>query len=303
MTPNLTAYRGRFAPTPTGALHFGSLVTAVASYADALCHRGEWILRFDDIDESRKVSDSVDTILRTLEAFGFEWTAKPTFQTERKELYHSVLSDLLRNDLAYYCGCSRKEVEEIGQRTEFGVIYPGTCRNGLPRNATKRSIRMRTNCRSTQFLDRFVGSVKQNLAREVGDFVIGRADGYTAYQLAVVVDDSVEGINHIIRGLDLLTSTPRQLYLQMQLGLDSPRYGHIPLAADIHGKKLSKSNGAPPISTNRVHSTLLSAWNFLGQTPIDYPPGNVTEFWSEVAELWSPEQIPTAGKSHIISQA
>ena len=228
MPQNMPAYRGRFAPTPTGGLHFGSLVTAVASYADALYHRGEWILRFDDIDESRKVSDSVDAILRTLEAFGFEWTAKPTFQTERKELYQSVLSELLRNDLAYYCGCSRKEVEEIGQRTKFGVIYPGTCRNGLPRNGTKRSVRMRANHRPTQFVDRFVGSVKQNLAEEVGDFVIGRADGYTAYQLAVVVDDSVEGITHVIRGLDLLPSTPRQLYLQNALGLDSPRYGHIP---------------------------------------------------------------------------
>ncbi|MBO67202.1 MAG: tRNA glutamyl-Q(34) synthetase GluQRS [Acidiferrobacteraceae bacterium] len=296
MPPKRTFYRGRFAPTPTGPLHFGSLVTAVASYADALYHKGEWILRFDDIDESRKISESVDTILRTLEVFGFEWAAKPTFQTERKELYHSILSGLLQDDLAYYCGCSRKEVKDAGRRTELGIIYPGTCRNGLPSGSVGRSIRMRVNHKSTQFVDRFAGPIKQNLGKEVGDFVVGRADGYTAYQLAVVVDDSVENITHIIRGADLLTSTPRQLYLQIQLGLDVPSYGHIPLVVDSRGTKLSKSTGASAVSTDYPLNLLLAAWKFLGQSPPDRPLADVSEFWSEATNIWSAKRITTINK-------
>jgi glutamyl-Q tRNA(Asp) synthetase len=287
-------YRGRFAPSPTGRLHFGSLVAAVASYADALHHQGKWLLRFDDVDETRTLPGSVDSILTTLDAFGFEWSSEPTFQTDRVGLYQEILDRLLTRDLAFYCGCSRKEIAAIGNPGIDGVRYPGTCRNGLPDGKRSRSIRLRVEDKMVQFIDRFLGPVQQNISKQIGDFVICRADGFAAYQLAVVVDDSLENITHVVRGADLLESTPRQLYLQQQLGFANPVYGHVPLVNDTYGKKLSKDDAVLGLTLNNPLPSLLAAWQFLGQVSLESDIAHIFEFWSEAARLWSPSRVPVA---------
>ena len=292
--PGKKTYRGRFAPSPTGRLHFGSLVAAVASYTDALHHQGEWLLRFDDVDETRTLPEAVDGILTTLDAFGFEWSAEPASQSDRVGLYQAILDRLLTEDLAFYCGCSRKEIEAVGRPGTDGPLYPGTCRNGLPRGKQPRSIRLRVENKTVRFVDRFAGPVQQNVAQQIGDFVIRSADGFAAYQLAVVVDDSIENITHVVRGADLLESTPRQLYLQQQLGFAYPVYGHIPLVRDACGKKLSKDDAARALPLNNPLPSLLAAWQFLGQISLASGITHVSDFWSEAARLWSPARVPIA---------
>ena len=282
-------YRGRFAPSPTGDLHFGSLVSAVASYADALQHKGDWLLRFDNADQTRTRKDAIDSILRTLEVLGFEWSGKPAWQTDRIELYQDVLDKLLLKGLAFYCGCSRKEIELAKPHTTGRAIYPGTCRNSPPLDKQRRSIRLRVENEETRFFDRFAGPIRQNVAEEIGDFVIQRTDGFIAYQLAVVVDDRLENITHVVRGADLLDSTPRQLYLQKQLGFPSPIYGHVPLVVDSFGEKLSKNKGAPALNLKNPIGILFDAWKFLGQTPLNHQVTNIYDFWSAAGALWTPQ--------------
>jgi glutamyl-Q tRNA(Asp) synthetase len=287
-------YRGRFAPSPTGPLHFGSLVAAVASYADALHHNGEWLLRIDDVDEARAKSNAVELILKTLEFLGFEWSGTPVFQTDRIELYRSIINELLIKNRAFHCGCTRKEVDTAEQHASTSSIYPGTCRNGLPTGKKRRSIRLRVENREVNFIDRFAGPIRQNVSDEIGDFIIQRADGFVAYQLAVVVDDYIENITHILRGADLLSSTPRQIYLQEQLGFPCPIYGHIPLVIDQFGKKLSKNDGAPYLSSEHPNSQLLAAWKFLGQTLPDDHTETVSEFWCHARSTWNPSNMPVS---------
>ena len=287
-------YRGRFAPSPTGPLHFGSLVAAVASYADALHHNGEWLLRIDDVDEARARSSAVDLILKTLEILGFEWSGKPAFQTDRIKLYKSVINELLINNRAFHCGCTRKEVDTTEQPALTSPIYPGTCRNGLPTGKKQRSVRLRVENKEVYFIDRFAGPIRQNVSDKVGDFIIQRADGFVAYQLAVVVDDYIENITHILRGADLLSSTPRQIYLQEQLGFPCPIYGHIPLVIDRFGKKLSKNDSAPYLSSEHPTSQLLTAWKFLGQIPPDGHAETVSDFWCHAGSTWNPSNIPVS---------
>lgn len=289
--PQKTDYRGRFAPSPTGSLHFGSLVAATASYADALHHRGHWLVRVEDVDEGRIVKGSADSILHTLEALGFEWDQPLWFQSRRKSRYRDILARLEQMGLSYRCNCSRREIAKQGIRGIEGIVYPGCCRQGVTGTNQGNAIRLRTGRHEICFDDRIQGRHCQVLERDIGDFIIHRADGYTAYQLAVVIDDADQGINQVVRGADLLLSTPRQIYLQQLLGLPQPVYAHIPLAMDDQGRKLSKQDKAHPVSADKPIGSLLSAWQFLQQAMPSAEPDSVQEFWQWAAEAWDMDRI------------
>ncbi|HJV93058.1 MAG TPA: tRNA glutamyl-Q(34) synthetase GluQRS, partial [Azonexus sp.] len=276
-------YRGRFAPSPSGPLHFGSLVAAVGSYLDARSQGGEWLLRMEDVDTPRNVPGAADSILATLDAFGFEWDGPVLWQSRRHAAYGEGLARLQAAGLAYGCACSRKEIADSASRPAIdgGLAYPGTCRHGLPAGRSVRAWRLRVGDEEIAFTDRLQGRVAQHLERDVGDFVLLRADGLFAYQLAVVVDDAAQGITDVVRGADLLASTPRQIFLQRLLGYPTPSYLHVPVALGRDGEKLSKQTGAPAIGADAI-GALLAAWRFLDQslphgTSI---PTTADEFWS-----------------------
>ena len=251
-------YRGRFAPSPTGPLHFGSLVAAVCSWLDARAHGGEWLVRIEDIDETRCRPHWGDEILRTLERFGLHWDGAPVWQTRRKEAYREALDRLQRAGLAYPCACTRREA--AGR-------YPGRCRSGLPPGAAVRAWRFRVPPGVVGFEDRWQGWFGQDVDAEPGDFILLRADGCFAYQLAVVVDDAEQRITHVVRGADLLDSTPRQILLQRALGYPQPLYLHHPVALGGDGRKLSKQNRAPALDPARDGENLRAALAFLGFAP------------------------------------
>ncbi|MCF7201790.1 tRNA glutamyl-Q(34) synthetase GluQRS [Pseudomonas oligotrophica] len=253
-------YVGRFAPTPSGYLHFGSLVAALASYLDARAVAGRWLLRMEDLDPPREMPGAQQAILQTLERYGFEWDGPVVRQSERLDTYNRVIERLLERGLAYPCHCSRKKLQG------HAGVYPGFCRNaGLPLEGA--AIRLRVPERVYAFSDRVQGEFRQQLGREVGDFVIRRRDGLIAYQLAVVLDDAWQGITDVVRGADLLDSTPRQLYLQEVLGLPQPRYLHVPLIIQPDGHKLGKSYRSPPLAADQAGPLLLRALRALGQQP------------------------------------
>ncbi|MBF7729597.1 tRNA glutamyl-Q(34) synthetase GluQRS [Pseudomonas sp. N040] len=253
-------YIGRFAPTPSGYLHFGSLVAALASYLDARSAGGRWLLRMEDLDPPREIPGAQAEILRSLEAYGFAWDGPVIRQSERHEAYAQVVERLLAQGLAYACTCSRKQLEA------YGGIYPGTCRNAL-HPTRDAAIRIRVPQLEYRFVDRVQGEFLQHLGREVGDFVIRRRDGLFAYQLAVVLDDAWQGITDVVRGADLLDSTPRQLYLQELLGLPQPRYLHVPLIVQADGSKLGKSYRSPALPADQASRQLCRALRALGQQP------------------------------------
>ena len=248
------AYVGRFAPSPTGPLHAGSLVAALASWLDARAHGGRWLVRIEDVDIPRCVPGMDAIILGQLAACGLVPDEAPVLQSQRGELYEAALQRLLAADLAYACGCSRREIELAVQAQGLALVrhgelvYPGTCRGGLkgkPARATRlRTLDERGHDVHVAWTDRRLGPQSQDLTRCVGDFVLQRADGLWAYQLAVVVDDALQGISHVVRGEDLADNTPRQIHLQHALGLPTPRYLHTPLVMGPNGEKLSKQNGA-----------------------------------------------------------
>lgn len=261
-----SGYRGRFAPSPTGALHFGSLVAAVGSYLDAKHQQGKWLVRIEDIDTPRNVKGSADDILRTLDAFGLHWDESVVYQSQRLVVYEDTLQQLKDQGLTYPCWCSRKTIVEACNTP--AQIYAGTCRHSPPLHTTRPPAwRLQVDDTVISFADRLQGSFTQDLATEVGDFVLKRADGLFAYQLAVVIDDAAQGITDIVRGVDLLDSTPRQIYLQQQLGLTTPRYLHLPLALNAQGQKLSKQTLALAIHRDHSTVTLFAALQFLGQHP------------------------------------
>lgn len=260
---------GRFAPTPSGPLHFGSLVTALASYCQARSQQGQWLIRIEDVDTPRVVAGSVDQILRDLELFGFEWDGTVLYQSDQFERYEAVLQQLLGQGRAYACECSRRTLREAKVKTgSLGMIYPGTCR-GRRLHRESHSIRLNTESIATlSYADKLFGEVDINISEQVGDFVIRRADGIYAYHLAVVLDDEFQNINQVVRGADLLEATCLHLYLQQLLGFTTPEYLHIPLVRNSHGDKLSKQTGASPLDTQQVSPLLVSALRFLGQ-PIE----------------------------------
>jgi len=258
-----TPYRGRFAPSPTGPLHFGSLVTALGSYLQARRQQGEWLLRMEDIDPPREQAGAADTILRALEAYHLHWDGTVLYQSTRHETYEAALTQLAENQHSFFCGCSRKSIVTSGG----GHVYPGTCRDGLPPGSVPRTVRVRVPNRDEAFTDALHGQVKSNLQTDIGDFIVRRADGLYAYHLAVVVDDAEQGITDIVRGTDLLDATLPQRYLQKCLGYSHPKYSHLPLAVNQQGQKLSKQNFAAAIDIRHPSPTLNKALAFLGHPP------------------------------------
>jgi len=258
-------YRGRFAPSPTGPLHFGSLVAAVGSCLDARHHHGEWRVRIEDIDPPREVPGAADGILKTLEAFGLEWDGPVSYQSRHGDRYEAALEQLERLGFLFGCACTRKEIPDSGLPGAGIAVYPGTCRGGLPPGRTERSLRVRVDDSTIGVQDRLQGYTRQSLPGEVGDFVVRRADGFIAYQLAVVVDDGAQQISHIVRGADLLDSTPRQVYLQRLLGLPTPDYLHLPVAVNGAGEKLAKQTRAREVSPEHAGRILVDVLRFLHQ--------------------------------------
>lgn len=285
-------YRGRFAPSPSGPLHFGSLVAALGSYLDARHQGGTWLLRMEDIDPPRERPGAADSILATLDLFGLEWDGPVLYQSNRIQAYVAAADHLLSAGVAYRCSCSRREIQESGIKGREGMIYPGTCRKGHDPGSDTMTLRVNTTASEVVFSDLIHGRFRQDLERDVGDFVIRRADGLYAYQLAVVVDDAFQGITRIVRGSDLLFSTPRQAYLQLLLGLPLPEYAHLPLVLGEDGKKLSKQDLAWPVDTTDPLRTLLRAAEFLGQIPERDGPANLEEFWEWAISDWAIERVP-----------
>ncbi len=288
-------YRGRFAPSPTGPLHFGSLVAAVGSYLDARAQGGEWLVRMEDVDTPRNVPGAADGILATLEAYGFEWDGPVLWQSTRFAAYAEALQRLIDGGLAYGCACSRKEVADSGSHPAIdgGLAYPGTCRNGLPAGRVARAWRLRVNDEALAFVDRLQGTVTQHLQSDVGDFVLRRADGLFAYQLAVAVDDEFQAISDVVRGADLLASTPRQIWLQHCLGYATPRYAHLPVASNAAGEKLSKQTLAPALAAGQAGPTLVRALAFLGQAvPAELAQAPLAEIWAWAHAHWDFAAMP-----------
>jgi len=276
-------YVGRFAPSPTGPLHFGSLVAALASWLDARAARGRWLVRIEDLDAPRAQPGAADEILLALERLGLGWDEPVAYQSQRAALYREALEKLKKH--TYWCGCTRREIADscLGLAADGAQIYPRTCRGGLPPGKAPRALRIRASG-NVEFEDRLQGKQTQLLERDVGDFVLYRADGQFAYQLAVVVDDAAQGITDVVRGADLLDSTARQIHLQRLLAYPMPRYLHLPAAVNAAGEKLSKQTGAAPIDVTRREDELRRALAFLGQAE--------TGDLAEAVRNWNPALIP-----------
>lgn len=282
----MSQYVGRFAPSPTGRLHFGSLVAAVGSYLQARHYQGRWLLRIEDLDPPRQVAGSVEAILRDLHEYGMQPDETPIYQSDRDPAYLAALQRLLNDGLAFPCACSRKQLRDQ-------AIYPGTCRDGMADGRKGRSVRLRVDPVTVCFNDRIQGARRQALAGEVGDFIIRRGDGLFAYQLAVVVDDAWQGITEVVRGADLIDSTPRQIYLFRRLGLPEPAFAHLPVVTDDNGRKLSKRDGDDPLDRLDPAQNLRLALVTLGHPP---PSGlnRLEALWSWALAHWSPARVPAA---------
>ncbi len=259
----MTTYRGRFAPSPSGPLHFGSMVAAIGSWLDARFHQGQWLVRMEDIDPPREIPGAADDILRTLEAFGLYWDQKVTYQSSSLKRYQELLQGLLDEHHVYRCICTRKQI-----KTTAGV-YTNSCRKAEHPDETEHSVRLKVEKPVLSFQDCFQGPCKAKLSTACEDFILKRKDGLFAYMLAVVVDDIEQQITHVIRGADLLDTTPQQLYLFHLLKAKAPLYGHLPIALNRQGHKLSKQNHAPAVSIDDISETLWQALAFLKQNPPD----------------------------------
>lgn len=274
---------GRFAPSPTGDLHFGSLVSAVGSYLEAKSTGGSWLLRIEDIDPPREVAGSSHSIISELDRLGMRPDHPILYQSDRLIAYQHAINQLLDNGRAYHCACSRKDLPASG-------IYPGTCKNGINPARTPRSIRLDTGNTNCQFTDRIQGEISESPAEISGDFIIRRADGLFAYQLAVVVDDKFQRITQVVRGADLLDSTARQICLQQALGFETPEYMHLPIVLSHDGKKLGKRFQADPVKHQDPAYAVEQALLFLGQNP----PSNLSleALWLWALEHWNSELVP-----------
>ena len=289
----VTSYVGRFAPSPSGPLHAGSAVAAVASYVDARAHGGRWLVRIEDLDMPRNAPGADKIILAQLAALGMHWDGEVLYQSRRLCAYQKVFERLLSLNLTYPCGCTRREIADSVLRTqghfpEGERPYPGTCRTGLPKGRQPLSWRLLVPEGQVAFQDRWLGSMTQDVSRAVGDFVLRRADGVWAYQLAVVVDDAAQGVTHVVRGEDLLSSTARQRLLGSLLGVPRIEYLHVPLVTDATGHKLSKQNGAQALDLEDPLGVLQRAWLALGFEPL--PVKDVQTFWAAAIPVWAQGQ-------------
>ena len=294
--PFTANYRGRFAPSPTGPLHFGSLVAALASALEAQAHGGEWHLRIEDVDAPRCLPAHAEDILRTLETLGFCWDGPVVWQQERTQAYEATLQHLRERELVFPCACTRRELADAeihGIAVDGATLYPGTCRHGLPTGKSARAWRLGVDSTVIAFTDAVQGKVRSALAADVGDFVLRRADNLFAYQLAVVVDDADAGITHVVRGADLLHSTARQIFLQHSVGLPTPSYAHVPIAVNSAGEKLSKQTGATAINLEKAGAELVAALDFLGLSPApELTRASLGEIWQWARAHWSLDKVP-----------
>jgi glutamyl-Q tRNA(Asp) synthetase len=288
---NKQKYIGRFAPSPTGPLHYGTMVAAVASFLQAHSNHGRWIVRIEDVDTTRCIKGADTQILNTLESFGMHWDGEIIYQSQRTDVYEHALETLKQRELVFPCVCSRKQLTE--KTGEWSPVYPGTCRQVTDWHGDDYSVRLKVADELICFDDGVYGAQQQNLANEVGDFVIKRRDGLFAYQLAVVVDDAYQQVTEVVRGTDLLDSTSRQIYLQRCLGYAQPEYCHCPLVIDSAGNKLGKSAGAAAIDCVDAVTTLTSILEFLGQ-PIaaELTDTSLEEAWQIAIAQWDPKRIP-----------
>ena len=295
LRPRPGPYVGRFAPSPSGPLHAGSLVAAMASYLDAKFHDGAWLVRIEDIDEGRSVAGAAEGMLALLDALGMHADGEVVWQSRRKDRYQAAAARIAQN--TYPCGCNRREIADsrLGFAPDGAAIYPGTCRHGLGPGRTLRSLRVRVpdaGHDEVSFIDRFAGTVTQHLERDSGDFVLKRADGFWAYQLAVVVDDWEQGVTDVVRGADLLDSTPRQIYLQRLLGAPTPRYLHVPVVRNANGEKLSKQTGALAVTAGDEPAALAVLLNAAGFLELDMrdaalgPGSTRDDFWRAAIPAW-----------------
>ncbi len=276
---------GRFAPSPTGPLHSGSVIAALASYLHNRKQHGKWLLRIDDIDLPRNQTGAAEHILGTLEALGMVWDDEVIYQSRRMSIYREILADLESRKLVYPCSCTRSETK--------GRAYPGSCRTGIKRNRKSCALRIRTDDRIIRFTDRIQGDVSQCLEEVSGDFIIKRSDGHIAYHLATVIDDHLQGVTEIVRGTDLLDSTPRQIYLQQLLGYSRPDYVHHPVALNQVGQKISKQNHAPAIDSKDGPKIIFQALMFLGQSPDPaLRNGSCQEILNWGREHWNIDAVP-----------
>ena len=286
------AYVGRFAPSPTGPLHAGSLRTAVASYLDAKAHQGVWLIRIEDLDTPRNIAGADHDIIATLAACGMHADGDILWQSQRQHFYQTAFEQL--QAFIYPCTCSRKEIADsqplIG--SDGAVIYPGTCRDGIVMNKASRSWRLRVPDTTDPhskiiFTDRWQGLQEESLATDTGDFVIKRADDTWTYQLAVVVDDALQGVTHVVRGADLLHSTARQIFIQSLLNAPSPSYLHVPVVKNALGEKLSKQTGAEKLDLTQPVEILLTAARGLGLALEEQRVNSVQSFWQQAIPAWA----------------
>lgn len=284
------SYRGRFAPSPTGPLHFGSVIAAVGSFLEARRRDGEWLVRVDDLDQPRTAPGAAESILADLERLGLYWDGEVCYQSTRSDRYLDGLERLRLAGWTFPCGCSRKD---------FDGVYPGTCRNGIAPGKRARTRRMRVAGTTIELDDAVQGACTQRLHESVGDFVVRRADGIFAYHLAVVIDDAEFDITEIVRGADLLGSTPRQIHLQRCLGLPTPRYAHLPVAVNGAGQKLSKQTYAEPVADKPAVPLIVGALEFLGQQLDEgLADANLEELWSWAIAHWRIESVPRLRAIH-----
>ena len=286
------SYVGRFAPSPTGPLHLGSLMAAVGSYLEAHIHGGRWLLRMEDLDPPREMPGAADGILMDLESLGFQWHGPVLYQSHRLDAYEEALGRLQQTGHLFPCACTRSEIADSAVTGIEGPVYPGTCRQGLPAGKLARALRVRAESGDLGFEDLLQGPIHQDLARDIGDFVVRRADGCHAYQLAVVVDDAWQGVTHVVRGSDLLLSTPRQLHLQKLLGYPRLVYMHLPVLVNAAGEKLSKQTHAAPLNLSRPASALWQALYHLQQSPPQsLKHSSIDDVWAWAREHWQTDAL------------
>lgn len=289
----LQRYVGRFAPSPTGPLHFGSLYTALASFLQARSQHGRWLLRIDDLDQPRNMPGAVHSILKTLENFGLHWDDAVIYQSARTEHYHAALQQLLAGDLVYRCICTRKILSRHQQdHPDKAHLYPGFCRTKIHSGNIRHALRIKTGSQTVHFHDALQGLIEHILSEQHGDFIVLRRDNIIAYQLAAAVDDRQELITEVVRGYDLLDSTPKQIYLQQLLGYGSPNYMHVPIIVDIHGQKLSKQSYAEAVDRRDPKTVLYDVLELLRQHPPKALRGApVSELLEWAIAHWNPAPL------------